>query len=71
MQRILLEVSHVAPVGWAVSLRRRPLVVHQTRDAALEAANAHARARHLATGEPTGVDVRYPDGEAFLVATHG
>jgi hypothetical protein len=38
---------------------------------ALAAASKFARARYEATGEPTGVRVRMPCGDALLMAAHG
>ena len=57
--------------GWQVSIKGTAIMTHAGGLEVIAAASDVARMRHEATGEPTGVWVRMPCGDAVLMASHG
>ena len=70
MTRSLVNVE-LKPSGWQVSIRGTAIMTHAREREALAGASEFARARHEATGEPTGVWLQMRCGDGVLMAAHG
>lgn len=57
--------------GWQIRLAGESLMRRLDKVAALEKADRMASERHAVTGQPTGVFISTPSGEAMVVGMHG